>query len=142
MDAGGSLVDAQEAASPPSESALPAVLPILPRIARTPRIDVGTILWPLERVARTSRGRSTGRALIASVFGLVLLVFAASNVRGTFDDESTPPAIPHEVTASVHGHRGLAGFRHLDVLPGARAFPPAPALSGPPRSPAGSLIRR
>jgi hypothetical protein len=80
--------------------------------------------------------------VIASVFLLVLLVFAGFNVRGTSDDESLAPATPHEVTASVHGHRGLAGFRHLEVLPGVRSFAPAPAPSGPPRSPAGSLIRR
>jgi len=83
-----------------------------------------------------------GRAVIAGVFGLVLLVFAVFNVRGTSDDDPTPLAIPQEVTASVHGHRGLAGFRHLDVLPGVRSLAPAQALSGPPRGPSGSLILR
>lgn len=150
MEAGGSLVDALEAAPPPCASALPSSippplpspLPILPRIARTPKIDLATILWPLERVARTPRGRSTGRAVIASVFLVVLVAFAGFNVRGSFDDESVPPAIPHALTASVHGHRGLAGFRHLEVLPGARSSAPLPPPSGLPRGPAGSLSPR
>ncbi len=149
MEAGGSLVDALEAAPPPCDALpssipppLPHSLPILPRIARTPKIDLATILWPLERAARTPRGRSTGRTIIAGVFLVVLVVFAGFNVRGPFDDESPPPAIPHPLTASVHGHRGLAGFRNLEVLSGVRSSALLPPPSALPRGPAGALSPR
>ncbi len=140
MQVGGSFVDAQEARTSHSSP----VLPILPRIARTPKVDLTSILWPLERAARTPRGRSAGRTVITGVFVAVLVMFAGLNLRGSSDDVSLTPAITHALTASVHGHRGLGGMagpRQLAVLPVARSSATTPP-SASPRSPAGSLSRR
>jgi hypothetical protein len=132
MEAGGSTADAHEGAHAPA-----VVLPIVGRIARAPKVDFDAIFWPLERVARTPRGRSAGRVLIAGVFILVLAAFAGFNVRGATDEQESTAMIPHAVTPSVHAHRGLAGFHHLEVVSGARSPAAVPGSTGPPRVPSG-----
>jgi len=139
MDAGGSMADAHAAEPCPS----PAGLPIVPRIARAPRVDLDAVLWPLQRAARTPRGRSAGQAVIASVFVAALVAFAGVNVRdASHDTKIQGSALPHPPTASVHGHRTLAVLNPLEAKPSVHASSAIPARAGAFHAPPGSLSRR
>jgi hypothetical protein len=124
MQTGGATAHEQHSASPSSS----AQLPIVPRIGRTPRVDLGAILWPLERAARTSAGRTVGRALIAGMSLLALVAFALFNVRTGSGSERSLVSAPPVVT------RAFARPVGSQVSTASRAAAPAPQHGmSPPR---------
>jgi hypothetical protein len=120
MEASGEWVEAQECAHDDPGAALP----IVPRLTRVPKVDLDAILWPLERAARTPRGRAAGRLVVGAVFVLALAAYAGFNMRSS-PGEAPTAEVAHATTPSVHEHRGLAALHRLD-----------------PHSPSGSLSRR
>jgi hypothetical protein len=103
MEGRGSTAEILEAADPPS---VVPPLPILPRIQRIPKIDLGTWLWPIERAARTPGGRTIGKVLATATCVVALAAFAWTNSRGR--GAEVEATADHPATASVHVHRGLA----------------------------------
>jgi hypothetical protein len=94
-----------------------ARLPIV-RIVRPPKVDMAEWIAPIERAARTPRGRLGGRLAAGALLLAALGVFASVNAHGAVAELA---ADPHHATLSVHRQRAIAAATRFEQPRGVAA---------------------